>query len=124
LLRPGRFDKLLLIPIPNEAGRLKILEVHSRNMPLEGVDLASLAKRLDGYVGADIENLCREAALVALRQDKDAGKVTAKHFEEALARVRASANPETDKFYEAQASDMKTAMSKKSKDDYSPSYYR
>jgi len=124
LLRPGRFDKLLLIPIPNEAGRLKILEVHSRNMPLEGVDLASLAKRLDGYVGADIENLCREAALVALRQDKGAGKVTAKHFEEALARVRASANPETVKFYEGQASEMKTATSKKTKDDYSPSYYR
>src|SRR5512137_412478 len=63
LLRPGRFDKLLLVPVPDEATRLKILQVHTKEMPLEGVNLESIAKKLDGYVGADIENLCREAAL-------------------------------------------------------------
>lgn len=124
LLRPGRFDKLLLIPVPDEAARLKILQVHTKNMPLEGVDLSQLAKRLDKYVGADIENVCREAGLVALRESKDAGKVTMEHFEKALAKVKPSADDESIKFYESQAREMKTAMSKKSKDDYALGYYR
>ncbi len=53
-------------------------------MPLEKVDLDALAKRLEGYVGADIENLCSEAGLTALRQNKKAAKVTMEHFERAL----------------------------------------
>ncbi len=124
LLRPGRFDKLLLIPIPDEKARRKILEVHTKNMPLEGVDLAPVAKRLEGFVGADIENLCREAALVALREDKKADKVRLEHFEKALTTVRASTSPETVKFYESQAQEIKTAMSKKRKDDNGLGYYR
>lgn len=124
LLRPGRFDKLLLIPVPDRAGRLKILEVHTKRMPLSGVDLGPLAERLEGYVGADIENLCREAALIALREDKKAEKVTMEHFERALRAVRPSTDPDTIKFYESQATDLKTAMSKKSKDDYGLGYYR
>ena len=124
LLRPGRFDKLLLLPVPDEASRLKILKVHTKTMPLDNVDLASLAKRLDGFVGADIENLCREAAMTALRLSKTASKVTSQHFEEALAQVRASTDPETQKYYESMFKQLKTAMSKKSEEDLGLGYYR
>ena len=124
LLRPGRFDKLLLIPAPDEATRLKILKVHTKAMPLENVDLVSISKRLEGYVGADIENLCREAALAAMRQSKTASKVTMHHFEEALKSVRASTDADTQRYYETLFTQMKTAMSKKSKDDLGLGYYR
>jgi transitional endoplasmic reticulum ATPase len=124
LLRPGRFDKLLLLPVPDEATRLKILRVHTKNMPLDKVDLPALAKKLDGYVGADIESLCREAAMTALRQSKTASKVTAQHFEEALAHIRASTDKETQKYYELMFKHMKTAISKKSEEDLGLGYYR
>ncbi|HJX04316.1 MAG TPA: CDC48 family AAA ATPase [Thermoplasmata archaeon] len=124
LLRPGRFDKLILLPVPDEATRLKILQVHTKSMPLEKVDLPSLAKRLEGFVGADIENLCREAAMTALRQNKAAAKVTAQHFEEALAQIRPSTDQETQKYYELMFKKMKTAISKKSEEDLGLGYYR
>lgn len=124
LLRPGRFDKLILIPVPDEAGRMKILQVHTKDMPLEKVDLAAISKRLEGYVGADIENLCREAGLAALRKSKTAAKVTSEHFEEALASMRPSITPDVVKFYENMFKQLKTAMSKKSEDDLGTGYYR
>jgi len=124
LLRPGRFDKILLVPVPDEAARLKILQIHTKDMPLEGVDLPALAKRLDGFVGADIENLCREAALTALRHSRTATKVTSQHFEEALGHVRPSADAATQKQYEEMFRQMKTAMSKRSEEDLGLGYYR
>lgn len=124
LLRPGRFDKLTLVPVPDEATRLKILQVHSKNMPLDNVDLKSIAKRLEGFVGADIENLCREAGLAALRKSKTATKVTMEHFEAAMANVRPSTDSETVKHYETMFRQMKTAMSKKSEEDLGLGYYR
>ncbi len=69
LRRPGRFDRELAIPIPNRAGRLEMLEIHSRGMPLaEDVDLDRLADVTHGFVGADLEALCREAAMRTLRR--------------------------------------------------------
>lgn len=124
LLRPGRFDKLLITPLPDEGVRAKILEVHTRDMPLEGVDLKQIAARLEGYVGADIENLCREAGLIALREDKDIEKVTSQHFEEAMKLVRASTDGETAAQYESLAQEMVTAMSKRPKEDNGMGYYR
>ncbi|MCJ7464068.1 MAG: CDC48 family AAA ATPase, partial [Thermoplasmata archaeon] len=124
LLRPGRFDKLILIPVPDEASRMKILQVHTKDMPLEKVDLAAISKRLEGYVGADIENLCREAGLAALRKSKTASKVTSEHFEEALASMRPSITPDVVKYYENMFKQLKTAMSKKSEDDLGTGYYR
>ena len=68
LRRPGRFDREISIPIPDRNGRLEILEVHSRGMPLaEDVDIAHLAEITHGFVGADLESLCREAAMLCLR---------------------------------------------------------
>src|SRR3989475_638959 len=66
MVRTGRFDRILLVPTPNKDERLAILKVHTRNMPLEGVDLEELAVDDDAYSGADIEGLCREAAVLAL----------------------------------------------------------
>jgi transitional endoplasmic reticulum ATPase len=69
LRRPGRFDRELEIPIPNQTARGKILEIHSRGMPLaSGVKLDELAEITHGFVGADLEALCREAAMTCLRE--------------------------------------------------------
>jgi len=69
LRRPGRFDREVSLEVPDRNGRLQILEVHSRGMPLdEDLDLNRLADLTHGFVGADIENLCREAAMKALRK--------------------------------------------------------
>lgn len=69
LRRPGRFDREIMIPVPDPAGRLEILRIHARGMPLAGdVDLEHLARATHGYVGADLEALCREAAMSRLRR--------------------------------------------------------
>ena len=69
LRRPGRFDREIEIGVPNVEGRLEILQIHTRGMPLsEDINLQELAARLHGYTGADIKALCREAAMKALRR--------------------------------------------------------
>ncbi len=69
LRRPGRFDREITIPIPDRHGRLEILEIHSRGMPLsQDVDMGHLAEITHGFVGADLEALCREAAMICLRR--------------------------------------------------------
>ena len=69
LRRPGRFDREIAIPIPDRNGRLQILEIHSRGMPLaQDVDMNHLAEITHGFVGADLEALCREAAMICLRR--------------------------------------------------------
>jgi transitional endoplasmic reticulum ATPase len=69
LRRPGRFDREITIPIPDRNGRLEILEIHSRGMPLaEDVNMPRLAEITHGFVGADLEALCREAAMICLRR--------------------------------------------------------
>ena len=100
LLRPGRFDRLVLIAVPDEAARLKIFAVHTKGMPLRNVDINVLAARTEGFVGADIMNLCREAAMVALRENKDADIVEMKHFETALKTVTPSVDKDIMKQYE------------------------
>ncbi len=107
LLRPGRFDKLLLIPIPDAEARLEIFKVHTRNMPLaDDVDLEKLVNLTDGYVGADIEAVCREAAMIALREAIESGEdvdkklVGMEHFYQALRKVKPSVNKDIMQFYE------------------------
>jgi transitional endoplasmic reticulum ATPase len=101
LLRPGRFDRLVLIPVPDEIARLSILKVHTKSMPLVDVDLNVLVNHTEGFVGADLENLCREAAMIALRENKDAIKVEMRHFEAALKIITASVDKDTMKQYES-----------------------
>ncbi len=100
LLRPGRFDRVVLSPVPNEKARLEILKVHTKNMPLKGVDLKELAKKTEGYVGADIESLAREAAILALRKNMKAKVITKKNFDDALKKIKPSVNKEIEKKYE------------------------
>ena len=77
LLRPGRFDRRIIVPNPDVRGRKDILEIHTRRIPLEdGVDLGVLAKGTPGFSGADLENLCNEAALLAARLDKTQVEMT------------------------------------------------
>ncbi len=99
LLRPGRFDRLVLVPTPDQEARLEILKVHTEKMPLKDVDLEKLASELDGYVGADIQALCREAALVALREDVESEEVTQDHFEKAKEIIPPSSNKEIEEYY-------------------------
>jgi transitional endoplasmic reticulum ATPase len=100
LLRPGRIDRFVLVPAPDEKARLEILKVHTRNMPLKNVDLKDLAKKTEGFSGADIEALCREAAMNALRENLKAKEVKDKHFEEALKKVTPSITKDIQKYYE------------------------
>ena len=91
LLRPGRFDRIVYIPISDEKGREEILKIHTKNMPLgKGVDLKEIAKETDGYTGADLESLVREAAMLALREDINSNEVCLEHFREAMKKVRPS----------------------------------
>ena len=86
LLRPGRFDRRVVVPRPDVKGREGILAVHSRRVPLDGdVDIRVLARGTPGFAGADLENLVNEAALLAARHDKD--KVNMSDFELAKDKV-------------------------------------
>ncbi len=86
LLRPGRFDRHVMLDRPDIRGRRAILEVHSRNKPLDpAVDLEVLAKQTPGFSGADLSNLINEAAILAARQNRKL--VSMPHLEEAIARV-------------------------------------
>ncbi|MHA1504529.1 MAG: CDC48 family AAA ATPase [Candidatus Heimdallarchaeota archaeon] len=101
LLRPGRFDRFVLIPPPELKAREKILEIFTKNMPLaDNVDIKELAKEIEGYSGADVESLCREAAMLSLRDDMNSQIVKLKHFKAALKKVQASITPEMMKYYE------------------------
>jgi len=100
LLRPGRLEKLIYVPPPDEKGRLDILKIHTRHVPLaEDVDLREIAKMTNGYTGADLAALVREATLAALREDLKATRVRFKHFEQALSKVRPSVTKYMIDFY-------------------------
>ena len=89
LTRPGRFDRHVKVDDPDEEARVAIFEVHTKEMPLsEDVDIEVLAKRTEGFVGADIEAICREAVMLTLRENLKADKVNMKHFKEAMRKVR------------------------------------
>lgn len=86
LLRPGRFDRQIMIDKPDLKGRMQVLEVHSRNLELsDNIDLKVLASQTPGFAGAELANLCNEAALFAARRDKD--KVEMIDFQDAIERV-------------------------------------
>ena len=89
LMRPGRFDRHIQVSEPDEEARLSIFEVHTKDMPLaDDVDLKKLAKNTEGYVGADIESVCREAAMLTLRNDLESKEIPYKYFKEAIEKVK------------------------------------
>jgi SpoVK/Ycf46/Vps4 family AAA+-type ATPase len=178
LLRPGRFDRLVLIHSPDEKARLEIFKIHTKEIPIditkeelkeieqdlkalkiealtekektiqigtEGQELFQddvdkfdkkdakkgdlkklsgkekllywLAVKTDNYSGADIESLCREAAMLAIRIDEKAKIVTKKHFDKAMETVRASITPNIKKFYEKVSETLGSGIAKKDKSE-------
>ncbi|MHA1512862.1 MAG: CDC48 family AAA ATPase [Candidatus Hodarchaeales archaeon] len=101
LLRPGRFDRLLLVPPPDSDARDKIFAIHTSGMSLsEDVDLKKLSNDLEGYVGADLAAICREAVMIGLREDLNIEKITMKHFLEAKSVIHPSASSQITKEFE------------------------
>ncbi len=95
LMRPGRFDRHIKVDVPSEEARIAIFEVHTKGMPLaKDVNLKKLAKSTEGYVGADIEAVCREAAMLTLRNDLKACEIPNKYFKEAIEKVKPGNNQE------------------------------
>ena len=93
LLRPGRFDRLLLVKPPDKKSREKILKIHTSGMKLGAdVNLSQLASDLEGYVGADIAAISREAVMIALREDLNTELIEIRHFHEAKKAVHPSIN--------------------------------
>src|SRR3989344_3250051 len=162
LLRPGRFDRMILTPIPDEKSRLEIFKVHTNGMPIsveiqpeklkakkmiaakttgkgdaasveyeDVLDknvlktkedlLSQLVKKTEGYVGADIEAVCREAAILTLREDIDSKEIFPKHFDKALDKVRPSVTKDVEKYYE-ELQDQLTAARAKQMLDEKPGY--
>ncbi len=112
LLRPGRFDELIYVSVPERAGRKRILSIQTAKMPLAGdVDLDDLAERTDRFSGADLEDLVRRAGLLALRESIDLALVGMRHFDAALKDARASVTPEMELEYEAMAAKLKQQAS-------------
>jgi transitional endoplasmic reticulum ATPase len=100
LLRPGRFDRIIHVMAPDEKARLEIFRGHTKNMPLaKDVNLKELAEKTEGYVGADIEAVCREAAILALREDEKAKDIDSKFFDEALNKIGPSITKEIEDAY-------------------------
>jgi len=170
LLRPGRFDRMILVPVPDEGTRVEILNVHTKDMPIRYEEasikpdnkqgrktniaskmaadepirdedlkkspknhdikiepkrdafLLELAKKTEGYVGADIEAVCREAAILALRKDMKATNVAMVHFEEALKKIPASVTKEVESAYEDLRGQFTAARGKQMKDE-KPAYF-
>ncbi|MDR1954434.1 MAG: AAA family ATPase, partial [Candidatus Methanoplasma sp.] len=107
LLRPGRMDRMILVGKPGTEARKSILRVHTAKMPLKGVDLETIARMTEGYVGADIAALCREAGLSAYRRDSAAQYVTDRDFKAALSIVGPSVDESTFEKYELLSKEMR-----------------
>jgi transitional endoplasmic reticulum ATPase len=115
LLRPGRFDRLIFVPPPDEKSRLAILKVHTKEMPLAAdVTLEDLARKLDHYSGADLGGIVREAGMAAIRERSV--KVGMRHFETAMRKVGGSCDPETVKYYQSMAKALEKGMQEKKED--------
>jgi transitional endoplasmic reticulum ATPase len=121
IMRPGRIDRNVEVQIPDLEARKKIFEVHTEDMPLDdSVDLDELAEMTEDYVGSDIESICREAGMKALRDDEDSDAVTMDNFREAIEDTRPTATDENKQMYR----DMAQKMSDMEKDeDSTPDYY-
>jgi len=112
LLRPGRFDELIMAPVPDKESRDKIFQVHLKKVPMaEDIDLDDLIGQTENYTGADIAAVVRKAGRLALREDMAADKIRQKHFQAALEEIGPSVTPETMKYYSRMASELRKKAS-------------
>ncbi len=124
LLRQGRFDRVILTSVPDEEGRRRVFEIYLKKMPLaDGVKADVLAKKTAGYVGADIEGVCREAAMIALREDINAKRITMENFEKALEVIKPSVDEEVENSYRELETYFSTARAKQIKQDRKENYF-
>ncbi|OFV67999.1 MAG: CdcH [Candidatus Syntrophoarchaeum caldarius] len=101
ILRPGRFDRIIFVSPPSKEDRRQIFQIHTASMPLsDDVNLSELVDLTEDYLGSDIEALCTEAGLIALREDFDATSVKMRHFIEALSIVKPTMDENARDFYE------------------------
>ncbi|WP_294268737.1 CDC48 family AAA ATPase [uncultured Sphingomonas sp.] len=108
LLRPGRFDELIYVGVPDKAGRRRILGIQTAKMPLaDDVDLDDVAARTERFTGADLGDVVRRAGLIALRKSLTVQQVDMAAFDEALTEARASVTPEMERDYEQIAAKLK-----------------
>ncbi|MFX1245579.1 MAG: AAA family ATPase, partial [Promethearchaeota archaeon] len=100
LLRPGRFDRHILVPAPDEGARKQIFEIYTKNMPIaKDVKLDELVRLSENFAGSDIAACCREAALAALEDDMKTQKVTRAHFLKAIEEINPTVTPEMEQAY-------------------------
>ncbi len=124
LLRQGRFDRVILTSVPDEEGRRRVFEIYLKKMPLaDGVKADLLAKKTEGYVGADIEGICREAAMIALREDIKAKNITMENFEKALQVIKPSVDEDVENSYRELENYFSTARAKQIKQDRKENYF-
>lgn len=101
LMRPGRFDKLIHVPAPDSIARLQILKFLLQKMPIASdVDIESIAHRTDNFSGADLVNLCNEAAMCAATRDINCELIIREDFDDVLIFLKSSLSEEKIKFYE------------------------
>lgn len=101
IMRPGRFDRLVFVGAPDRKGRLKIFKIHLKDTPLApDVNIETLADDTEGYVGADIESVSREAVMIALRENFDIERIEMRHFREALKKVKPTITENIAQYYE------------------------
>ncbi len=118
LIRPGRIDRILLVPAPNEKGTLEILKIYTKDMPLaSNLKLTNLNQMVKGFSGADIETFCREAAMIALRENIRARKISEDHFREARKLVNPSITQEIIDWYTNFGERLKRRQLDQSKED-------
>ncbi len=113
LLRPGRFDELILAPVPDQESRRKIFEVHLKKAPLaDDIDIDELIGQTDQYTGADIAAVVRKAGRFALREDMEAKKISQSHFLAALQEIGPSVTPDTMKYYSLMGKELRKRASR------------
>lgn len=113
LLRPGRFDELIMVPVPDRESRKKILQVHLQKAPLaEDVNIDELIDLSDQYTGADIASVVRKAGRLALREDMASEKIGQKHFLAALEEIGPSVTPDTMKYYSKMGKELRKRASR------------
>ena len=104
VLRPGRTDRLILVGPPDKNARVEIFKIYTLDMPItEDVDIEKIAMAAEGYAGSDIEALCREAAMLALRENMDVQEVEARHFTEAMKKIHPTVTADVIRWYERQS---------------------
>ncbi|MFW9822747.1 MAG: CDC48 family AAA ATPase [Candidatus Thorarchaeota archaeon] len=118
LIRPGRIDRILLVPAPNEKAKFEILKIFTKEMPLaSNIDIKKLVEFTEGFSGADIETWCREAAMIALRENLRARKVTIDHFKEARKDMHPTLTKELTEWYEKFGEKLKSRRIEETKED-------